>query len=38
VRKDWTIRLRGPVAEACEGTLAPELVHALRDGVPPPFE
>jgi diaminopimelate epimerase len=38
VRKDWTIRLRGAVAEACEGALAPELVHALREGVPLPFE
>jgi diaminopimelate epimerase len=38
VRKDWTIRLRGPVAEACEGVLAPELVQALREGAPPPFE
>jgi diaminopimelate epimerase len=38
IRRDWSIRLRGPVAEACEGTLAPELVHALRIGTPPPFE
>jgi diaminopimelate epimerase len=38
VREDWSIRLRGPVAEACEGALAPELVQALRAGVRPPFE
>jgi diaminopimelate epimerase len=38
VREDWSIRLRGPVAEACEGTLAPELVEALRTGAPLPFE
>jgi diaminopimelate epimerase len=38
VRKDWSMRLRGPVAEACAGTLAPELARALREGVPPPFE
>jgi diaminopimelate epimerase len=37
VREDWSIRLRGPVAEACEGALAPELVHALRTGAPLPF-
>jgi diaminopimelate epimerase len=38
VRPDWSIRLQGPVAEACEGALAPELVHALRAGAPLPFE
>jgi diaminopimelate epimerase len=38
VRPDWSIRLRGPVAEACEGALAPELVAALRRKDPPPFE
>jgi diaminopimelate epimerase len=38
VREDWSIRLRGPVAEVCEGTLAPELAHALRAGAPLPFE
>jgi diaminopimelate epimerase len=38
VRPDWSIRLRGPVAEACEGMLAPELVAALRRKDPPPFE
>jgi diaminopimelate epimerase len=38
VRDDWSIRLQGPVAETCEGTLAPELVHALRADAPLPFE
>jgi diaminopimelate epimerase len=38
VRPDWSIRLRGPVAEACEGELAPELAEALRRKDPPPFE
>jgi diaminopimelate epimerase len=38
VREDWSIRLRGPVAEVCEGTLAPELAQALRTGAPLPFE
>jgi hypothetical protein len=38
VRADWSIRLRGPVAEACEGTLSPELVRALQAGDPLPFE
>jgi diaminopimelate epimerase len=37
VRPDWSIRLRGPVAEACEGALAPELVAALRRKDPLPF-
>src|SRR5262245_16732131 len=34
VREDWSIRLRGQVAEVCEGTLAPELAQALRAGAP----
>jgi diaminopimelate epimerase len=38
VRADWSIRLRGPVAEVCEGVLAPELLDALRSGAPGPFE
>jgi diaminopimelate epimerase len=38
VREDWSIRLRGPVAEACEGQLAPDLLDALRTGAPLPFE
>jgi diaminopimelate epimerase len=38
VRDDWSIRLRGPVAEVCEGTLAPDLLLALRAGARPPFE
>jgi diaminopimelate epimerase len=38
VRPDWSIRLRGPVAEACEGTLAFELVRALQLRDPLPFE
>ena len=38
VREDWSMRLRGAVAEACEGALAPELVRALRAGAPLPFE
>jgi diaminopimelate epimerase len=38
VRDDWSIRLRGPVAEVCEGALSPELLHALRTGAPLPFE
>lgn len=38
VRADWSIRLRGPVAEVCEGVLAPELLQALRAGGPAPFE
>jgi diaminopimelate epimerase len=37
VRPDWSIRLRGPVAEVCEGTLAPDLHDALRAGAPLPF-
>jgi diaminopimelate epimerase len=38
VRADYSIRLRGPVAEACEGRLAPDLVEALRRKDPLPFE
>jgi diaminopimelate epimerase len=38
VREDYSIRLRGPVAEACVGELAPELADALRAGQPLPFE
>jgi len=37
VRPDFSIRLRGPVAEACSGELAPELVAALRERAPLPF-
>lgn len=38
VRPDYTIRLRGPVAEVCAGELAPEFVAALRSGEVPPFD
>jgi diaminopimelate epimerase len=38
VRPDYAIRLRGPVAEACVGELAPELLDALRRKAPLPFE
>ncbi|HEV8673275.1 MAG TPA: diaminopimelate epimerase [Methylomirabilota bacterium] len=38
VRPDYSIRLRGPVAEVCVGELAPELVEALRRRAPLPFE
>ncbi len=38
VRPDYSIRLRGPVAEVCEGTLAPDLLDALRARAPLPFE
>jgi len=38
VRPDFSIRLRGPVAEVCEGELAPELLEALRSHAPLPFE
>jgi diaminopimelate epimerase len=37
VRPDWSIRLRGPVAEVCEGALAPDLHDALRAGAALPF-
>jgi diaminopimelate epimerase len=38
VRPDFSIRLRGPVAEVMTGELAPELVGALRRRDPLPFE
>ncbi len=38
VRPDWSIRLRGPVAEVCEGALAPDLLDSLRRKAPLPFE
>jgi diaminopimelate epimerase len=38
VRPDFSIRLRGPVAEACEGRLAPDLLAALHRKDPLPFE
>jgi diaminopimelate epimerase len=38
VRPDYSIRLRGPVAEVCTGELAPDLVDALRKKAPLPFE
>ena len=38
VRPDYSIRLRGPVAEVCEGTFAPDLLRALRTHAPLPFE
>ena len=38
VRDDWSIRLRGPVAEACEGRSPPSSCSALRAGAPLPFE
>jgi diaminopimelate epimerase len=38
VRPDYSIRLRGPVAEVSIGELAPELVDALRAQAPLPFE
>jgi diaminopimelate epimerase len=38
VRPDWSIRLRGPVAEVCEGTLSADLLDALRRKAPLPFE
>jgi diaminopimelate epimerase len=37
VRPDFSIRLRGPVAEVCSGELAPELLTALRSQAPAPF-
>jgi diaminopimelate epimerase len=37
VRPDFSIRLRGPVAEVCTGALAPELLAVLRSQAPPPF-
>jgi hypothetical protein len=38
VRPDYSIRLRGPVSEACTGELAPDLLDALRSKAPLPFE
>jgi diaminopimelate epimerase len=38
VREDYSIRLRGAVAEVCAGELSPELVDALRSRAPLPFE
>ena len=38
VRPDWSIRLRGPVAEVCDGALAADLLEALRRKDPLPFE
>jgi diaminopimelate epimerase len=38
VRPDYSIRLRGPVAEVCAGELAPDLLDALRSHAPLPFE
>jgi diaminopimelate epimerase len=38
VREDYSIRLRGAVAEVCAGELSPELVDALRGHAPLPFE
>jgi diaminopimelate epimerase len=37
VRPDFSIRLRGPVAETCVGELAPDLLDALRGRAPLPF-
>ncbi|MBI4609747.1 MAG: diaminopimelate epimerase [Candidatus Rokubacteria bacterium] len=36
VRRDWSLRLDGPVEEVCSGTLSPELVAALKAGTPIP--
>ena len=38
VRPDYSIRLRGAVAEVCVGELAPELLQALQRREPLPFE
>jgi len=38
VRPDYSIRLRGPVAEVCVGELSPDLLDALRSKAPLPFE
>ena len=38
VRPDYSIRLRGPVAEVSAGALAPDLLRSLRDQDPLPFE
>jgi diaminopimelate epimerase len=37
VRPDFSIRLRGPVAEVCAGELARDLLDALREKAPLPF-
>jgi len=37
VRPDFSIRLRGPVAEVCAGDLARDLLDALREKAPLPF-
>jgi diaminopimelate epimerase len=37
VRPDFSVRLRGPVAEVCAGELAPDLLAALREKAPLPF-
>lgn len=36
VRPDWSLRLQGPVEEVCVGTLSPDLVAALKGGMPIP--
>jgi hypothetical protein len=38
VRPDYSICLRGPVAEVYAGELAPDLLDALRSHAPLPFE
>lgn len=38
VRPDYSIRLQGPVAEVCVGEVAPDLLLALRNRDPLPFE
>jgi len=38
VRPDYAIRLQGPVAEVCVGEVAPDLLLALRNRDPLPFE
>jgi len=37
VRPDFSIRLRGPVAEVCVGELSPDFLRALRNHDPLPF-
>lgn len=34
VRADWSLRLQGPAEEVCTGTLSPDLVSALKAGIP----
>ena len=36
VRPDWSLRLQGPVEEVCAGTLSPDLLAALKSGIPIP--